>query len=736
MPIGARISGDPDRIRQAAQAGIRDVVVELPASGSGWKEAFEALEVAGMRYIVAINSMPPMAAGIAVEPQSYRVNDITGPMTVDLAFPDAVSIYAVLASKRDSSVAWEKKLDALSGKLTLKVDPPTDLGYTLVLYPEYTGRNLPDYWDSFSAYRDSLLIALRKSPPGKGLRGILNPMGNLAALDAARSGFVPTSTQFRADLKTALEEKYRSIQSAVKLWSIAASDIENWDQMARLVPLWSGARGVPELYDPTTGRVYLSDARHSTAWSDIQDTIVRAERQRQAKLVDTLRTVAGVPVIQEWRGWSDLYEGSTISVDGIGMRATGGTFSELAESGSPAISSGLRSSKPSWMPATDIDIPKESYTNALQDLQDIGARGWFFRSSGPAQDKLIASLPQASQTLASDSPRAIFFPESAMNPAAPQRLQGGYWWLPSPAAGNRVQLGAGFSCFRYEDGSQSYFEIWQDGAPTRTKLRMAEPKKAVIKSLTGEDLKIKVAKNGIELNVGNEPIMISGIDEIPIPEQAFAEVVNEINTILDGTERIMLGPGTEYDALHDSERSFQRSPGGAFTQLLTQLRSLRQQFSTYFWQEGEATRKASFSESSMISGCSGGAALSLHAVMPNTSYYADYDIPLRSRQDQEVWIAAKIPKGEEKGWTVDVSGQVLRITGPGMSGYGNGFAWYKLGTTRLLNQRNKVRVSVAATQGTEEALDALLFFPGTFTPSGQLMPAVILPKIAKPKEKI
>lgn len=727
MPVGVRIPGDPDRIRMAAQAGIRDVVVELPANGAGWKDAFDTLELAGMRYMIAITSMPPMAPGIAIEPQSYRVNDIVNPINLDLTFADSVSVYAVLASKRDASVAWAKKVDALSGRIAFKITPPTDLGHTLLLYPEFTGRDVPDYWDAFDAYRDGLLIALRKSPPGRGLRGIINPMGSLATLESSSTGYVPTSALFRYELKSALEEKYRSLETAVKLWNIAASDIESWEQLARLVPLWSGTRGVAELYDPTNAKVYLSDSKHSTAWTDIREAITRSERQRQAKLVEALRQAAHVPVIQEWRGWSDLYEGTTSSVDGVGIRATGGAFSAVAESSSPALSSAFRCAKPSWAPATDIDVPKESFSSSFQDLQDMGARGWFFRSSGLEQDKLVASLNPPPTSLASEATLAIYYPESATNPAAPQRLPGGYWWLPSPAAGNRVQLGAGFSCYRYDDGRQNFFEIWQDGPPARTRLRLAEPKKAVVKTLSGQDPQVKVLKNGIELRIGSEPIMISGIDEIPVPELAYAEVSGEIAAILNATERSMLGPGTEYVEFEDYSRSFQRSPGGAFTLLQSQLRSLRQRFAPYVWQEGEGTRKASFSETAMLSGCSGGAALSLHAVMPSGIYYAEYDIPLRTRGDQEIWIAAKIPKGQEKSWTLEIAGQVMHIQGPGVSGYGTGFAWYKAGVTQLSASANRLRVTVDAPQGTEEALDAIVVYPGAFHPNGQTMPPVAYP---------
>ena len=77
VPIGARISGTPESIAAAKAAGIEDVVVELPVSGAGWSEAFQALEKAKMRYLIDIDSAAPSAVGIGVEPAGYRIDDIT-----------------------------------------------------------------------------------------------------------------------------------------------------------------------------------------------------------------------------------------------------------------------------------------------------------------------------------------------------------------------------------------------------------------------------------------------------------------------------------------------------------------------------------------------------------------------------------------------------------------------------------------------------------------------------------
>src|SRR6185369_5392842 len=100
--------------------------------------------------------------------------------------------------------------------------------------------------------------------PGAGLRGIVNPLGRMLALARNDARFVPSSPYFRYEFRTYLEKKYRNIEVAQRAWSLSSNELKTFDEMARLVPLWAGNRGVSQLWDPTNDKMILCDQKRSS----------------------------------------------------------------------------------------------------------------------------------------------------------------------------------------------------------------------------------------------------------------------------------------------------------------------------------------------------------------------------------------------------------------------------------------------------------------------------------------
>ena len=84
LPVGMECDGSPDSINKLAESGVRDLLLNLPADGSGWKDAFAACEAKGVRYVLTINSLGPVQDAVIVDPAGYRVPDITRKTRVDL----------------------------------------------------------------------------------------------------------------------------------------------------------------------------------------------------------------------------------------------------------------------------------------------------------------------------------------------------------------------------------------------------------------------------------------------------------------------------------------------------------------------------------------------------------------------------------------------------------------------------------------------------------------------------
>lgn len=726
LPIGARVHG-VEGIAAAKAAGLNDVLLELPASGIGWTDCIEELEKNKQRYLIAINSVAPTAKGFAIEPESFRVPGILKDTEIDVPIPGASSALVVLVTRRDGMIHLSQRQPIEGGRLKMKVEAPNSLEHILLIYPETVGLSTPDYWEGFDAHRDALLASLRRYPLGRGLRGIVNPIGESIQLQTSSPHFVPSSAYFRMEFRAHLQDRYKSLDTVVKMWSIAASDIESWDQIVRLVPLWSESRGIPRLWDPVKERLYTCDSKRSTIWTDIQAVVSAASAKRISRLMPSVRSIVDVPIVQEWAGWSSLFDGPRSGLDGIAMRARGSQPSLLAESGSRAASSVLSRKDALWLPATDIALSgvPELLPNVIEDLTSMGARAWFVRTSDKAaMSALAALLPDSA--VAQWSPTALFFPESAMNPAMPQGLPGGRWWLPSPAAGDRIDLGRQFSAYRYLGGSKSFVALWSATPMPKVKLRLLEPKLAKVTLLDGSPAQVKVSKNGIEVAITEVPILIEGTNEIPVPEPAMAEVLLEFERITKIAEDEHKDATEEMYLFRDAKNGFDRNPGGSFVAMRTQVDRIVRKLATWEWIEAESSRNHSLSEVKQESGLSGGASLVLRAqISPNPEgFFAEYQSGVRTTLDQEVWLAARVPAEQRSLVRVEIGDQTLQMPAESVSPYGAGFAWYRLGVTRLAGSKAKIVVRVTGADGTDLALDALLLYPGTFMPRGPFMPGL------------
>jgi hypothetical protein len=134
-----------------------------------------------------------------------------------------------------------------------------------------------------------------------------------------------------------------------------------------------------------------------------------------------------------------------------------------------------------------------------------------------------------------------------------------------------------------------------------------------------------------------------------------------------------------------------------------------------------------FSEALPSAGCSNGGMLSLKTQIasPAEGYFADYTVGVKSGDDVEIWVAARIPAGERQNITVSLAGDNFTIQGEPISPYGQGFGWYNLGTTKLGGAQTKLRLLVNSTSA-DLAFDAIALVPGHFQPKGVTLPDAIV----------
>ena len=735
LPEGLHIAGTPDAIAAAKKAGFQDVVVDLPPSGQGWKEAFAALEAAGMRYLISIDSLAPSAVGFTVEPESYRVNGVTAGQHVEFPLRGATSALVLVVTERDASIQSTERVPIMNGKFLYDVKVPGELEQVLLVYPEQSDASHADYWEGFDSQRDMLLSSLQQFKPGKGLRGIVNPVGRLFKPQSDSTGFVPESPYFRMQLRAYLESRYRDLQTAERAWTLGTNDIDSFDGMARLVPLWSGLRGVGQMWDPSNDHLIECDDKRSLAWTDIRSVIESAAAQRFQRLVPAVQSVVDVPVLQDWSGWQPPCELEIPVLSGIGFRAAGRGLQDVIDSAARPVSSAMRWKTPGWLVCTDMNIDRDAAAGAdivpvLNSLAEMGVRGFFVRTS--AKDVVSALVSDASSrsgdaNYAPLSPTALFFPENAYNPASPRVIVGTKWWLPSPADGQRLTFVGGIFGYRFAEGGGNYSTVLWAKVPMRVRLRTLSPKTATITTSDGSDPKVRRLKNALELNLTAAPLTISGIDDLPVPENGYLELAKRFQQLLAFGDQMHKDVAEDGYAYHNIVASFERDPGNSFLQLQHQFSLLNRKLGRFVWVEGENSRDNTFSGSMPLPGCSNGAALALRTpvTIDPHGFYAAYDIPVLSDETQEIWIAARIPEDERPYVVLDAGGQKLHIGEDPIGAYSNGFAWYHMGSVKLVGPAAKLTVQVLSPQGIDIALDAILVSPVPFTPNGVTMPEAI-----------
>lgn len=720
MPVGINVDGATADIDKANTTS-KDMIVDLAAGGNGWADAFADLNKNQDRFLIKINSLAPMARGIAVEPQGYRVPNLTAAKHVQFNIPGATSALVLLVNQTDASIIKQDRVPIKNGVFSYDAPDVNGMDHVLLVYPEMTSLEQPDFWDGFDAQRDLLLTSLRRNAPGTGLRGIVNPVGRLLRMPGRDSRFVPTSSFFRDELKSLLAARYHSVETATKAWTIAAPDFQDFDTMSRMVPLWSGYRGVPSLWDPASDRLYDVDNKRSSAWTDINDAIQLAATRRFKSLVAAIRQVTDVPVIQEWAGWAPPYDGAQIAIDGVGVRSSGGTPTTQIDSSCRAVSSLLRWSRPGWLIATDVEMGSDkasmSLDEAVNQLSDMGIRGCF--SSAQAATKAL------DPSLADVTPSVLYYPENATNPAVAQRLPGGMWWLPSPANGDRIDLGSKFYAYRLDDGTDSFTALWSPTGPQRTTLRFMDFKSPTFQTVDGSNPNPKIVKNGVEVTVSDVPLLIRNTKEIPVPDPAAEETITQFTSMLRqlGVDRGAVSEDQYF--FTEAARGFDRDPGDSLVAMRNVLRGTLIKASNYTWIEAESCRSHNFSTIVNDAGCSGKSALAIDTeVSPEGGFLASYDVPVRNQNEQEVWIAARIPKSMRDEVTVMLAGTAYRIPPDGVSAYGDGYEWYRLGSTKLAGTMTTLKILVGTTGQANMAVDAVLIYPGAFRPNGVQMPLI------------
>lgn len=758
-PVGLVVPAHGDSIRKARAAGVRDLIVQVSFQDD-WTDALADAEAAGANYILSINEPTPQAPAWLCSPEAMRVINVSHRSTIQVSMPGVVRTYYVVLGPSSSMMArgWAVMSD---GTARIQVDLTVSADdYQVLLFPLVRQSELVDYWEGLDSRRDDILRRLREAKPRGGLRGVLNPAGHpynvrapapFATTDDAGwtvgQPLVPDSILFRLELEQYLREKYQSIPNLAAAWRIDSLSLKSFAHAAGLIPLFSQNFGADAFLDPVNDATISARRVGSKYWDDVQVVIESAAVRRLARLASAIRSIADVPVVYDWAGWSPLHERRDIAGDGIGIATVGGGAGVLGGKAGYALSSALAWGSRSWLLATRIrfagngaPFPTEAQLRSvIAALVDLGVKAWFVEAAGGGEAEWVATMngeAQQDTTLADRSPRAIFYPINARYPAETMQLPGGAWWLPTPAAGDRLDVGANYEAYRLAAPYDRHIAIWTTGAPRKTKLLLPNPQSITLHSVSGMGVDARVVRDGIEVTIRNEPLLIFGADTTPVPEDAVQELAEAEAAITSEAVRKGADITEERFLFADALRKAKTSPGASLAQMTEAYRRMLLKVAPYVWREGERADAPGVGVRIQSAGCSQGAALRMRLLFPfdsvsdsarssARSMSATYKISVSGSQDEHtIWLAARIPEASRPFVRVEVKGgQKLSLTAPPVSEYGDGFGWYQVGTMLLPKGEYEFTISMdAGAPVMDMAIDVLLATPQPFRPSGPRMP--------------
>ncbi|MGI8923975.1 MAG: hypothetical protein ACR2HJ_08060 [Fimbriimonadales bacterium] len=733
IPVGWRLTSD--QLDQAKATGVKDVIIDLELD-SDWRPAVAKAEGAHMRYLLSLSTDAPGSPAFIVRPEAYRIDSVKRDSEHTIPVPNGRSVFYLLLTTPDYSIASKGWSDVIDGQAKITVSSSTGTAFVLLLYPRVTASRLTDYWERFDLRRDAVLAKLIGAKVGGGIRGVVNPLGKVDLWTSQGGGYVPDSPAFRMEFESYLRAKYKDVASLERSWKLLRPNLKDFRGAARFVPLFGTSRGVDSFYDPQENVLAMASRHENPYWKDIQAVIDNAAARRTERLGRSISEIVDAPVVYEWNGWSPIYDTRQPSGNGIGMTAVGAGLEAIENYAAKAASSALAWKGPRWLLVTEMSPGSSPYTEerlrtVVSDTADLGAKGWFIRWSGGSEAPWMMAMAAeaAASDIATRSPVAMFYPENARFPATTMKLPGGVWWLPTPAGGNRLEVGPDYEAYRHDAPYGDFMSIWRRGDPRTVKLRFSDNANVVVKRHDGQPLETKLVKGGIELTLDNLPVIIEGTDDIPVPQDSADTTRADFKALIEEGRRQGLQVGNTQFMFDDAYRSFERNPGAAYLKMVEAQRELEAKLAPFLWVEGESSSQANFSEVVHDSTASAERALSLDTPLAPgpDGYFAKYKF--RVRHDQivmDIWIAADVPPAGRPYVAVDVNGTALTFPMDAQSGYGRGFGWYNLGKMSLRD--GEYTLTIRILQSSPEfkvSVDALLMTPLAFRPAGPRIPRYV-----------
>ena len=368
-------------------------------------------------------------------------------------------------------------------------------------------------------------------------------------------------------------------------------------------------------------------------------------------------------------------------------------------------------------------LPQQGALDPARDVRaniQAGAQAVFVRSQDPEVWRRVASTEPLSTPLT--APQTLFFPLDARDPAQPMVLPGNVLWLPAPVAGDRLRMGGRYEGYTVQEQDGIATVLWSLSADTP--VRIVHDQADALKFYTpdGTPIEVKKVRRGVELVLPSLPIIVRGSNDPIIPADAFENAALKVNTLLTAVPTLADPDGREQVEVTAALSGWERNPGRASQAMWTILDRMLARSAPYLWRSADSANAAQLAGLVTRSGSSSKQVLRMAPRFGGMAE-AQFKVTTRIPGNHEVWVAASVPAGAVHRLAAQFGEIVLGPAETGISGYGQGFAWYKLGSVNLIEGDHQIKVQFSANPGEEVLLDTLVLAPMNFRPDGPRPPS-------------
>jgi hypothetical protein len=778
LPTDDNWAKDKAALDLLAKNGVHDVLLSAGTKGlthaspAAVQRVLDYLDAQHFDYGLRIADAPAdLLVGTVVKPAVYRnpSPSATGPIRFS-HIPGLISAFYLLVSAHDNTID-ERGTARIVGSDTAQVTLKNpDSGDVLLLYPQRAygpgtpESRLPDLWQGYDEYRDRLLSFFGQIKLGPGFRFFLDPLTDKIGFAGEVDNVIPTTDGYRLDFQAWLGKKYNhNVDDLNRGWGIADHDLPDFTIAARCLPLWSGSKGVPAIYDPVTKTSYAVLNKPyigGHVWDDLAQFRLESVRGYMNSMADVLKKgVANVPVLYGWGGRSALFTNSQArgGFDGLSMAGPA--------TGVYAFAQAEDTPRTTWLISTGGAADQPALNGDWDALKDMGARGFFASAATAQQDRRLgdygASLSFQARDL-TDRPRILPYPAGVTGVGASLRhLPDGVWWLPSFRAGSLFQYGDAFTLgpllrgykLNDPDGLLPRFVVWAPhGGAFQTSFPFPKDSPVQITDAAGVPVKVDKKKAEWLVPVGPDPIILTHLPSVPLPTDAADAADTEAVRLLALAKAQGMKTDLYEQQLFHIRNNIPTTPQAsdlrynAFARLINNLSQVLQPF---VWLEGESATSYTFDSLVSDSEASGGSYLSLDTDRQppastgdgGSGYQAQYEFSVNTTGSYEFWIASS-PLGDSSPftYTLDDGGANMSADARAEGGqYAGKFIWNQLGNITLSRGRHKLTINVTGPRSSDNryalAIDTFCFSRVPFQPNGTQPPSIELLPPPVPTDK-